>query len=89
MCTVVIYRSSNQNDAHPVLIAQNRDEYFNRPWSKPSSHWSNNPDIIAGLDLASPEKGSWLGVNKSGVFCTLVNRTGTMGKQVGKKVEVV
>lgn len=41
--------------------------------------------IVAGLDLENPKKGSWLGINKSGVFCTLLNRSGTAGAKDDKE----
>lgn len=85
MCTLIIYRNPDKDSKWPVLIAENRDENPSRLWRDPSYHWSEHPRIIAGLDLANREKGSWLGINKDGVFCTIINRSGTMGQKSDKQ----
>lgn len=85
MCTVYVSKSTNINHLWPVYIAANRDENPNRPWLAPGRHWSDHPHIIAGQDLGSPEKGSWLGLNDNGVAAILVNRENTQGSMPGKK----
>lgn len=81
MCTVVILRRARHD--WPVLLAANRDEMKDRPWSAPARHWPDRPEVIAGRDdLAG---GSWLGINEAGVVAALLNRQGTLGRQVGKR----
>ena len=66
MCTVFI--PFNLSKKQPLLILQNRDEYFNRP-SHALSWWPEG--ILAGKDLKS--HGAWFGVNQSGTFCFITN----------------
>jgi len=46
--------------AIPLIIAANRDEYYQRS-SLPAQCWKENPDIFAGKDLV--KGGTWLGIN--------------------------
>ncbi|MCA9266841.1 MAG: NRDE family protein [Planctomycetales bacterium] len=55
----------------PVLVAANRDEYFDRP-SAPPSIQSGKPRILCGLDERAG--GTWLGVNQHGLFVAVANR---------------
>ncbi len=60
-------------DCHPrykLVVAQNRDEFFNRPTS-PADFWSDNPLILAGRD--QNEGGTWLGITRTGRFASLTN----------------
>lgn len=81
MCTLVILR----RPAHPwpVLVAANRDEMAGRPWKAPGRHWSDRPDVVAGLDQLAG--GSWLGMNDVGVVAAILNRVGTLGPEAGKR----
>lgn len=54
-----------------------------RPAAAPARHWPDRPEVIAGRDLVGG--GSWFGVNESGVFAALLNRTGTLGSAPGKR----
>jgi uncharacterized protein with NRDE domain len=56
--------------ACPLIMAANRDEFFNRP-SKAASWWEDSPDVFAGRDLHAG--GTWLGVNRQGRFAALTN----------------
>ena len=48
MCIAFLAISENpQEDGYKVIIAMNRDEYFNRP-TKPAQLYKGKPDIIAG-----------------------------------------
>ncbi|ELU10424.1 hypothetical protein CAPTEDRAFT_161211 [Capitella teleta] len=59
MCMLFLYVDNTGRSAHPVVIAFNRDHYYDRP-TLPAHFWS--PDCISGTD-AQPgsEGGTWLG----------------------------
>ena len=71
MCTSVILFRKNSN--WPLILATNRDEYFNRKSLPPGKHWKNQPDIIGGLDRLAG--GTWCAVNESGLVACIHNRT--------------
>jgi uncharacterized protein with NRDE domain len=53
-------------DAHPnfgIIIAANRDEYYDRP-TAPVSFWPDAPQVLAGRDLQAG--GTWLGITRTG-----------------------
>jgi uncharacterized protein with NRDE domain len=68
MCTLTLFWRVFP-DA-PVVIAANRDENPQRPWSDPH-HWDG---MFAGRDEVAG--GTWLGVGDSGVVCGITNRWG-------------
>ncbi|MQX37460.1 NRDE family protein [Roseospira navarrensis] len=81
MCTLILLRRPDH--PWPLVIAANRDEMRDRPWTAPGRHWPDRPEVVAGLDdLAG---GSWLGLNDHGVVAALLNRKGTLGPQAGKR----
>ena len=49
----------------PVLVAANREEYYDRP-SLPPSIQSGKPRVLCGIDQRGG--GTWLGVNQNGMF---------------------
>ena len=75
MCTLVILRRPDHR--WPVLIGANRDEMIDRPWAPPGRHWTDRPDVVAGLDMLAG--GSWLGINDWGVVAAVLNRHGSLG----------
>jgi len=81
MCTLVILR--RPLSPWPVLIGANRDEMAGRPWKPPARHWSDRPEVVAGLDQLAG--GSWMGMNESGVVAAILNRAGTLGPAAGKR----
>lgn len=81
MCTLVILR--RPLSPWPVLIGANRDELAGRPWKPPARHWSDRPEVVAGLDQLAG--GSWMGMNESGVVAAILNRAGTLGPAAGKR----
>lgn len=61
--------------ACPLVLAANRDEFFERP-AEPAQWWEDAPDVYAGRDLKAG--GTWLGTDKHGRFAALTNlRNGT------------
>jgi len=55
----------------PILVAANREEYFDRT-SLPPSIQSGKPRILCGIDKQAG--GTWLGVNQHGLFVGAANR---------------
>lgn len=58
-------------DSHPLIVAANRDEHYDRPSAAPSA-LHTAPEVIAGRDLRAG--GTWLGVNESGLAVGILNR---------------
>jgi hypothetical protein len=56
----------------PILVAANREEYFDRASLAPSIQ-SGKPRVLCGIDQRGG--GSWLGVNQSGLLVGICNRT--------------
>jgi uncharacterized protein with NRDE domain len=59
----------------PILVAANREEYYNRP-SQPPSIQSGKPRVLCGIDQQAG--GCWLGVNQHGLFVAASNRVRLM-----------
>lgn len=55
----------------PILVAANREEFFDRP-SLPPSIQSGKPRVLCGIDQQAG--GTWLGVNQNGMFVAVCNR---------------
>ncbi len=55
----------------PILIAANREEYYDRP-SLPPAIQSGKPRALCGIDQRAG--GTWLGVNQNGMFVGICNR---------------
>ncbi len=81
MCSLVILRRPDH--PWPLLIAANRDELTARPARPPARHWSDRPEVVAGLDLEAD--GSWLGLNDHGMVAAVLNRQGTLGPLPGRR----
>lgn len=72
MCLIVCAWRSNRN--FPLVVAANRDEFYDRP-TAPLASWDDRPGILAGRDLQAG--GTWLGATRSGRFAAVTNyRTG-------------
>lgn len=59
----------------PILVAANREEYFDRPSLTPSIQ-SGKPRVLCGIDQKAG--GTWLGVNQNGLFVGVCNRATSM-----------
>lgn len=60
-------------NAYRLILAANRDEFYNRP-SKAADFWTNNGEILSGLDQEEgKEGGSWLGISKKGKMAAITN----------------
>lgn len=81
MCTVVL--RFDPAAAVPLAYAGNRDEMVDRPWDAPGRWWPDQPGIAGGRDRLAG--GTWLAVNRHGVIAGVLNRTGSLGPQPGKR----
>ncbi|MBE0625022.1 MAG: NRDE family protein [Burkholderiales bacterium] len=68
MCLILLALGAHPD--YPLLIAANRDEYYQRPTAK-AAFWQDHPHILAGRDLDG--MGTWLGVTRAGRFAALTN----------------
>lgn len=80
MCLILIAWKSHPR--YPVIIAANRDEFYERP-STPAHFWKEAPDILAGRDIR--QGGTWLGINRDGRFAAITNFRGSQTPQPGKR----
>ena len=68
MCLILIAHGAHAE--FPLVIAANRDEYYQRPTAR-AAFWQDHPHILAGRDLEC--MGTWLGVTRAGRFAALTN----------------
>jgi uncharacterized protein with NRDE domain len=68
MCLVLV--AWQQDDALPLIVAGNRDEFHAR-LTEPLHWWSDKPQILAGRDLEAG--GTWLAMGRNGRFATVTN----------------
>jgi uncharacterized protein with NRDE domain len=68
MCLITFALRVNPN--YPLIVAANRDEFFERP-AAPAHYWKDASSVFAGRDLSAG--GTWLGVNQQGFFTALTN----------------
>jgi uncharacterized protein with NRDE domain len=68
MCLILIACGAHPD--FPLVIAANRDEYYQRPTAQ-AAYWKDHSHILAGRDLEC--MGTWLGVTRDGRFAALTN----------------
>ena len=68
MCLILF--SYLTHPAYPLILAANRDEFYDRPTSA-LAYWSDHPEVLAGRDLKG--NGTWLGVNRTGRLAAVTN----------------
>jgi uncharacterized protein with NRDE domain len=68
VCLILI--SYGQHPDYPVVIAANRDEFYNRP-TDPADYLQGKPYVLAGRDLQ--KGGTWLGVDLQGRIAAITN----------------
>lgn len=68
MCLILF--ALNQHPEYKLILAANRDEFFNRS-TLFANFWTDNNLILAGRDILS--QGTWLGLNKNGRFIAITN----------------
>ena len=68
MCLVLF--SWNDHPKYKLILAANRDEFYNRP-TKALTHWTDHENIIAGRDLTGG--GTWMGLHQANRFTALTN----------------
>lgn len=68
MC--LIFVALDVHPAYPLIIAANRDEFYDRP-ALPASFWPEAPGLLAGRDVRAG--GTWIGITLSGRIAALTN----------------
>jgi uncharacterized protein with NRDE domain len=68
MC--LIFLSFQNHPTYKMLIASNRDEFYNRKTAA-AKHWEDYPRIIGGRDLEA--KGTWMAMTTYGKISLLTN----------------
>jgi len=68
MC--LIFFSLNNHPDYKLIVAANRDEFYNRRTS-PADYWKENPQVLAGKDLEAG--GTWMGIRTDGRLSMVTN----------------
>lgn len=68
MCLILF--SYKTHPAYPLILAANRDEFYNRP-TRALAYWPDYPEVLAGLDLKG--NGTWLGVSRNRRIAAITN----------------
>lgn len=69
VCTLAIYFQTSAE--YPVVVAANRDEFYNRP-TIPPAQLADDPWVVAGQDAVAG--GTWLGVSAHDLVVGVLNR---------------
>lgn len=70
MCTLIALH--RQVPGSPLVVAANRDEFFERPAEGLALRASGSSHIVSPLDVRAG--GTWLGLNPHGLFAAVTNR---------------
>jgi uncharacterized protein with NRDE domain len=70
MCTLIVLHRCFE--AAPLVVAANRDEYFDRPAEGPALRETARGTVVAPRDERAG--GTWLGLNEYGLFAAITNR---------------
>jgi uncharacterized protein with NRDE domain len=68
MCLILL--SYETHPKYRVVLAANRDEYYDRPTAPVAFH-DDSPDVLGGRDLK--HQGMWLGITRSGRLAAVTN----------------
>jgi uncharacterized protein with NRDE domain len=68
MCLIFI--ALNHHPAYKLIVAANRDEFYNRKTAA-ASYWTDFPNIVGGRDLEA--QGTWMAMSKSGKISMITN----------------
>jgi uncharacterized protein with NRDE domain len=68
MCLILF--AYNVHPSYPLILAANRDEYYERP-TQMADFWQEELNLLAGKDLKAG--GTWLGITRDGRFGALTN----------------
>ncbi len=68
MCLILF--ALNNHPGYKLILAANRDEFFDRP-TAPADFWQENKHVLGGRDLLSG--GTWLGIRDDGRFIAITN----------------
>lgn len=68
MCLILLAFKSHPR--YKLILAANRDEYYDRPTVK-ASFWKEAPDMLAGKDLRAG--GTWFGITTRGRIAAITN----------------
>ena len=68
MC--LIFLAYRCHPDYELIIAANRDEFYERP-SAGASFWPSAPEVLGGRDLLGG--GTWLGITKQGRYAAITN----------------
>lgn len=80
MCLIIF--ALNQHPKYKLIIAANRDEFFNRPTLE-ADFWKEDDSILGGRDIQSG--GTWFGMNKNGRFIAITNYRDPENENVSDK----
>jgi uncharacterized protein with NRDE domain len=68
MC--LIFFSLNNHPAYKLVIAANRDEFYNRR-TAPAEFWEDHKEVLGGRDLEAG--GTWMGMTRGGRISLITN----------------
>jgi uncharacterized protein with NRDE domain len=75
MCLIAL--AINVSRDFPLIIAANRDEFYERP-SLRAHHWTDAPGVMGGRDVTAG--GTWLAISCAGRFAAVTNLRGAASK---------